>query len=116
MWLISIEDHHLYEFITLQKQMEANLHEITAMRESVSKARNSKVNKTLKSDTAREHPNQVNEESILTHIMLPTTRVMGKQPVNSESIPSKIMKRRAIHKSMVQSGEDIRNQHEDRTT
>ncbi len=47
-WLISIEDHHLDEFITLQKQMEENLHEITAITESVSKARDSKAKKTLK--------------------------------------------------------------------
>jgi hypothetical protein len=51
MWLISIEDHHIGEFITLQKQMEENLQEITAIRESVSKDLSSKVNKTLKSDT-----------------------------------------------------------------
>jgi hypothetical protein len=31
MWLISIEDHHVDEFVTLQKQMEENLQEITAM-------------------------------------------------------------------------------------
>jgi hypothetical protein len=66
--------------------MEANLHEITAMREAVSKAKNSKVNKTLKSDTVREHPNQGNDEGILTHIMLPTTRAMAKQPIDSKLI------------------------------
>jgi hypothetical protein len=79
MWLISIEDHHITEFITLQKQMEENLHEITAIRESVFKAKNSKVNKTLKSDTAQKHTDQESNENILTHIMLPTTRAMTSQ-------------------------------------
>ncbi len=67
MWLISIEDHHVDEFVTLQKQMEANLHEITAMREAVSKARHSKVNKTLKEDTVQGPTNQGYAESVLTH-------------------------------------------------
>ncbi len=35
MWLISIDEHHIDEFITLKKQMEANLQEIKAMREAV---------------------------------------------------------------------------------
>jgi hypothetical protein len=60
-------------------QMEANLHEIIAMREAVSKARNSKVNKTLKEDTVQGPTNQGYVESILIHIMLPTTRAMVKR-------------------------------------
>ena len=51
MWLISIEDHHIGEFITLQKQMEENLLEMASIRESVAKERSSKANKTLKQDT-----------------------------------------------------------------
>ncbi len=39
MWLISIEDHHIGEFITLQKQMEENLHEMTSIKESCERYR-----------------------------------------------------------------------------
>jgi hypothetical protein len=49
MWLISIRNHHIDEFITLQKQMEDNLVEITAVREAVDRARNSKSNKVISS-------------------------------------------------------------------
>jgi hypothetical protein len=79
MWLISIEDHHIGEFITLQKQMEENLHEMASIRESVAKERNSKANKTLKPDTIQLPPDLQSEENILTHIMLPTTRAMAGQ-------------------------------------
>jgi hypothetical protein len=96
MWLISIEDHHIGEFITLQKQMEENLHDMTSIRESVAKERNSKANKTSRPDTIQLLPDQQNEENILTHIMLPTTRAMTSQRINS--MPSK--KKRAIHKSI----------------
>ncbi len=84
--------------------------------EAVSKAGNSKVNKILKSDTVREHPNQGNDESILTHIMLPTNRAMAKQPIESKSIPLKRGTHRTIHKSTHQLDEDIGGHHEDRST
>jgi hypothetical protein len=114
MWLISIEDHHIGEFIARQKQMEENLHEITAIRESVSKARNSKVNKTLKSDTAQKRTDQESDKNILTHIMLPITRAMASQQINSMMIP--LRKRRTIHKSIDKSHEDGGDHHEDRST
>ncbi len=98
MWLISIEDNHIGEFITLQKQMEENLHEMTSIRESVAKERNSKANKTSKPDTIQLPPDPQSEENILTHIMLPTTRAMASQRINSTTMSSK--KRRAIHKSI----------------
>jgi hypothetical protein len=98
MWLISIENHHIGEFITLQKQMEENLHEMTSIRESVAKERNSKAKKTLRPDTIQLPPDPQSEENILTHIMLPTTRAMASQRINSTTMP--IQKRRAIHKSI----------------
>jgi hypothetical protein len=114
MWLISIEDHHIGEFITLQKHMEENLHEITAIRESLFKARNSKVNKTLKSDTAQKHTDQESDENILTHIMLPTTRAIARQQINSTMIP--LRKRRTIYNSVDKSHEDGGDHHKDRST
>jgi hypothetical protein len=114
MWLISIEDHHICEFITLQKQMEENLHEITSIRESVAKARNSKINKTLKSDIAQIHPDQGSDENILTHIMLPTTRGISSQRSNSTTIP--LRKRRAIHKSTDKAHEEGGDHRKDQPT
>ena len=49
MWLISIRDHHIDEFVTLQKQMESNLIEMSMMKETVERARNSKTNKPIAS-------------------------------------------------------------------
>ena len=49
MWLISIRNHHIDEFVTLQKQMESNLIEVTTVKEAVEKARRSKANKTIAS-------------------------------------------------------------------
>jgi hypothetical protein len=116
-WLISIEDHHVAEFVTLQKQMEANLHEITVMREAVSKAMNSKVNKTLKEGTVQEPTNQGHAESVLNHIMLPTTCAMAKQPMDSKSISIKPRKHQTINKSKHQLDEDVGDHHhEDRST
>jgi hypothetical protein len=48
MWLISLDKHHIDEFISLQKQMEANLQELTAIKDAVTKAKDSKTNKTLR--------------------------------------------------------------------
>jgi hypothetical protein len=45
MWLISLGGHHIDEFISLQKQMETNLQELTAVKEAVTKAKDSKSNK-----------------------------------------------------------------------
>ncbi len=49
MWLISIRNHHIDEFVTLQKQMENNLIEMSTVKEAVDKARNSKANKATAS-------------------------------------------------------------------
>ena len=114
MWLISIEDHHIGEFITLQKQMEENLQEMTSVRESVAKERNSKANKTSKPDTTQAPPDLQSEENILTHIMLPTTRAMASQRINSTTMPSK--KRRAIHKSIEKVHGDRENRSKDQST
>ncbi len=114
MWFISIEDQHISEFITLQKHMEENLHEMTSIRESVAKARNSKVNKTLKSDAVQLHPNQQSDENVLTRIMLPTTRAMSIQQTNSTTMPLK--KRRAIHKSIDKAHEEDGNHRRDQPT
>ncbi len=48
MWLISLDKHHIDEFVSLQKQMEANLQELTIIKEAVLKAKGSKVNKILR--------------------------------------------------------------------
>jgi hypothetical protein len=114
MWLISIEDHHIGEFITLQKQMEENLHEMASIRESVAKERSSKANKTLKQDTIQLHPDQQNEERILTHIMLPTTRAMASQRVDSTTMPSR--KRRAVRKSINKVHEEREDHSKDQPT
>jgi hypothetical protein len=45
MWLISLDKHHMDEFVSLQKQMEANLQYLTVVKEVVLKAKGSKVNK-----------------------------------------------------------------------
>jgi hypothetical protein len=88
MWLISFNKHHIIdEFTTLQKQMELNLQELTIIKEVVSKAKSSKVNKLLREEAAYQYyedqPIQQkgggNKESIFTHIMLPSTRSMAKR-------------------------------------
>ncbi len=50
MWLISLDQHHIDEFISLQKQVqvETNLQELATIKEAVSKAKSSKVNKALR--------------------------------------------------------------------
>jgi hypothetical protein len=87
MWLISINGQHIDEFITLQTQMEANLHEMTDVNAAVTKARNSKVNISLRqeADPLIAESFQITslntEESqpVLTNIMLPATRAMNKR-------------------------------------
>ncbi len=49
MWLISLDKHHIDKFISLQKQMEANL-QLTTIKEAVSKAKDSKANKALRQE------------------------------------------------------------------
>jgi hypothetical protein len=51
MWLISLDKHHIDEFVTLQKQMETNLQDLTIMQEAVLKAKGSKVNKKLREES-----------------------------------------------------------------
>jgi hypothetical protein len=48
--LISLDKHHIDEFISLQKQMEANLQELTTIKEAVTKAKDSKTNKALRQE------------------------------------------------------------------
>jgi hypothetical protein len=50
MWLISLDKHHIDEFISLQKQMEPNLQELTTIKAAVLKAKGSKVNKALREE------------------------------------------------------------------
>jgi hypothetical protein len=51
MWLISLDKHHIDEFISLQKQMEANLQELAMIKKAVTKAKESKTNKALRQET-----------------------------------------------------------------
>jgi hypothetical protein len=89
MWLISLDKHHIDEFVSLQKQMEANLQELTIVKEAVLKAKGSKVNKVLREEAESYYhddhlSNQDDEgqENIFTHIMLPSTRSMAKRTNN----------------------------------
>jgi hypothetical protein len=50
MWLISLDKHDVDEFISLQKQMETNLQELTTIKEAVTKAKDSKTNKALRQE------------------------------------------------------------------
>jgi hypothetical protein len=92
MWLISLDKHHIDEFISLQKQMETNLQELATIKEAVSKAKSSKVNKTLREEAEvhhyEDHQNHQegdeNQENIFTHIMLPSTRSMAKRTKNNK--------------------------------
>jgi hypothetical protein len=43
-WLILLDKHHIDEFISPQNQIESNLQELTTIKESVLKAKGSKVN------------------------------------------------------------------------
>jgi hypothetical protein len=88
MWLISINEQHLDEFITLQKQMETNLQELADIKE---KAKNTKVNKVLRQETVQHHAHSFQSnpcgtegnDSILAHIMLPSTRSMVKRTMTN---------------------------------
>ncbi len=51
MWLISLDKHHIHEFVSLQKQMETNLQELTSIKEVVAKAKDFKTNKALRRET-----------------------------------------------------------------
>jgi hypothetical protein len=95
MWLISLDNHHIDEFISLQKQMEANLQELTAIKDAVTKAKESKANKTLRQEAETYYGDyqerQEDEESqgnISAHIMLPSTRSMAKRTKNVKKRPS----------------------------
>jgi hypothetical protein len=95
MWLISLDNHHIDEFISLQKQMEANLQDLTAIKDAVTKAKESKANKTLRQEAETYHGDyqnrQEDEESqgnISAHIMLPSTRSMAKHTKNVKKRPS----------------------------
>ena len=82
MWLISINGQHIDEFITLQKQVEANMQEMTEVEAAVTKARNSKVNIVLRQKAETFHATSLNTEesqAVLTNIMLPATRAMNKR-------------------------------------
>jgi hypothetical protein len=86
MWLISLDKHHIDEFVSLQRQMDANLQELTIFKEAVLKAKGSKVNKVLREeaesyyhdDDPLDQDDEV-QENIFTHIMLPSTRLMAKR-------------------------------------
>ncbi len=93
MWLISLDKHHIDEFVSLQKQMEANLQELTIVKEAVLKvfffARGSKVNKVIREaaesyyhDDNLSDQDDEGQENIFTHIMLPSTRSMAKRTKN----------------------------------
>jgi hypothetical protein len=90
MWLISLDKHHIDDFISLQKQMETNLQELTSVKEAVTKAKESKTNKVLRHETEayyygnfQEHQDDdMNQEDASTHIMLPSTRSMAKHTKN----------------------------------
>jgi hypothetical protein len=92
MWLISLDSkHHIDEFVSLQKQMEANLQDLTIIKEAVLKAKGSKVNKMLREESESYYHdddllNQGDEgqENIFTHIMLPSTRSMAKRTKHSK--------------------------------
>ncbi len=91
MWLISLDKHHIDEFVSLQKQMEANLQDLTILKEAVLKAKGSKVNKVLREESESychdvDPLNQGDEgqENIFTHIMLPSTRAMAKRTKHSK--------------------------------
>jgi hypothetical protein len=86
MWLISLDKHHIDEFVSLQKQMEANLQELTIVKEAVLKAKGSKVNKVLREeaesyyhDDNLRNQDDEGQGNIFTHIMLPSTRSMAKR-------------------------------------
>jgi hypothetical protein len=87
MWLISLDKHHIDEFISLQKQMETNLQELTTIKEVVTKAKDSKTNKVLRQEAEayyygnyQDHQDDdKNQEDISTHIMLPATWSMAKR-------------------------------------
>jgi hypothetical protein len=68
----------------------------------------------LRSDTTQLLPDPQSEENVLTHIMLPTTRAMASQRINSTTIPSK--RRRANHKSIPKVHEERGNHSEDQPT
>jgi hypothetical protein len=90
MWLISLDKHHVDEFISLQKQMETNLQELTTIKEVVAKAKDSKTNKALRQEAEAYYydnyqdrqDDDENQEDISTHIMLPSTRSMAKRTKN----------------------------------
>ena len=66
--------------------MEANLQELTIVKEAVLKAKGSKVNKVLRDEAESYHhdddllhQDDEGQGSILTHIVLPSTRSMAKR-------------------------------------
>ncbi len=87
MWLISLDKHHIDEFISLQKQMETNLQELTTVKEAVTREKESKTNKVLRQETEayyygnfQDHQDDdMNQEDVSTRIMLPSTRSMARQ-------------------------------------
>jgi hypothetical protein len=87
---ISLDKPHIDEFVSLQKQMESNLQELATIKEAVSKAKQSKVNKTLREETESyyydDHLDQQkhdeSQENIFTNIMLPSIRSMAKRTKN----------------------------------
>ncbi len=55
------------------------------IKEAVSKARNSEVNKALMPELIQLYQDHGNLESVLTHIILPATRAMTRQSGKSKS-------------------------------
>jgi hypothetical protein len=92
MWLISINGQHIDEFITLQKQVEANVQEMSDVKAAVTKARSSKVNISLRQEADQLHaesfqaisPDTEVSQTVLTNIMLPATRAMNKRAKSTE--------------------------------
>ncbi len=90
MWLISLDKHHIDDFISLQKRMETNLQELTTVKEAVTKAKESKTNKVLRQETEayyygnfQDHQDDdMNQDDVSTHSMLPSTRSMAKHTKN----------------------------------
>jgi hypothetical protein len=78
---------HIDEFITLQKQVEANMHEMTDVKAAVTKARNSKVNISQRQETDQLHaesfqatsPSTEESQTVLTNMVLPATRAVNKR-------------------------------------
>ncbi len=92
MLLISINGQRIDEFITLQKQVEANMQEMTEVQAAVIKARNSNVNIALRQEADQLHAesfhatslNTEKSQAVLTNVLLPATRAMNKRAKSTE--------------------------------